>query len=801
MNGQGFNSKQLSGKLGSQIVSEAMKDDNFKDFKTALEGAKTAARTRADKEDEARTKLGIGKSHTPGTAPTKVPANQDPTYPEYLQALCGEWSTELSTFTPSNGNSLSALYYVSYLYFRGKQYALSNAPEFKPRPPSTIREMLYFLAALPFSHSYDEFDKYITQHFKIIVGHPDSPIMSDHELMIPVADSSSPNTNNTLSAADLKDHLTNTCHYSTTILSVIQGNSGSENPGEPWLHELYSNGMKFKYPSDPILFSTLSNYAYALQFQLYFLYTQCAGTYSAGCGWNQCQYGAKINISGDPAPSHICAGFKCTDPIDQCQHKSNKNNNSQCYHNDASNRSCGTNGSISPLQAFLTDNLNGFSLPQQAIYNSVSHLDNHSPGSMCHMKMGFSGKLRLSSRKGNLLSITLQAYCGAFTSPLRQLCEKLGCLTKRTPRSLGDVFGFIWHLNGQLFKNERPTMTKLINKFGTAFGINGSLSTKFSTNPYSAIIELWNKMAELSSQTSRHTTTTVLSKSLEYMAPSIPFLYQFFMMEESQFLPGALFDLTQHCHKWEGTEYKHQNPSGAQCSNPNDLWSIYQPVSAARRGGNDPQEACRANNCGGYVEPLTLTYGATFSPSAAPAYLSWMSYLTDDLHDWLSEMLDEFRNISCDDCNPRCTNGKSCHATSAQCTCPSVVQCAGVLPLIYRYGFQFHDAYSLKYTSTTRNCKTFSQQLSNVLSPDAPLVKLLETIDSFLYLFRIYFFYNLSSFWLCSLAILLYFIFYGIDMLHVKSHVHLPSSHTVPPIGLLTTGKAPALTKLAYYMP
>ncbi|GIX61157.1 variant erythrocyte surface antigen-1 family protein [Babesia caballi] len=348
----GYQKSQLSYKQGTDVVSEAMTEQKFKDLKTALAKAQSAARTRATKEDEARTKLGVGKSHTPGEPGTPIQANQNPTYPEYLHELCGKWCNKPSTFTPSNDSSLSALYYVSYLYFKGKQSALTNDPDFKPRPPSTIREMLYFLAALPFSHSYDEFDKYITQHFKIIVGHPDSPIMSDAELMIPVADSASVNTNNTLSAADLKDYLITTCHYSATLLSVIQGNSGSENPDEPWLHGLYSNGMKFKYPSGSMLFHRLADYTYALQFQLYFLYTQCYSTYTAGCGWNQCQYGSEINKTSNTAvPTHICAGFKCGDQASSCNHgrsSSSGNAISNCNHNKKG-EGCGQGSNVSPL--------------------------------------------------------------------------------------------------------------------------------------------------------------------------------------------------------------------------------------------------------------------------------------------------------------------------------------------------------------------------------------------------------------------------------------------------------------------
>ncbi|GIX65942.1 uncharacterized protein BcabD6B2_53770 [Babesia caballi] len=494
MNAHGFNSKQLSDKQGTRVVSEAMKD-KFEDFKEGISTAKGMAEQRANKEDEARTKLGIGDAYVPdfrtGTPSTKVAANKNPTYPEYLHALCGKWCNGPSAFTPSDDKPLSSIYYICRLYFQGKQKLQSDLPNLKPRPPTTIREMLYFLAALPFSPSYDAFDKYLTRHFTSLSGNSDATY--DAELMIPVADSASVNTNNTLSAADLKDYLTNTCHYSTTILSVIQGNSGSENPGEPWLHELYSNGLRFTYPPDSGLFSTLSNYTYALQFQLYFLFTQCAGTYSEGCGWNQCTYGSEMNKNLNTAVlSHICTGFKCNG-ASGCRHNGGSTN-LNCKHNKLKDaESCGqSNGSLSPLQAFLTDKLKGFSLYDKPDTNSPSHLSDHPPGFMCHVKMGFTPQsLRSNARKGNYIYRVLEPFCGNSHSPLRQLSEKLGCLTKRTPRTLGDLFGFTWHLNGQLFKY-RPKLKTLIGKFLNDFGIQ-NLIPSTTSNPYLSITELWKK--------------------------------------------------------------------------------------------------------------------------------------------------------------------------------------------------------------------------------------------------------------------------------------------------------------------
>ncbi|GIX64666.1 variant erythrocyte surface antigen-1 family protein [Babesia caballi] len=236
ISGHGFRTSELNGKIAGSGVVSAMTDDNFKDFKTALDQANTVATTRANSENAARTKLGIGQSYMPSHMPRKpftpVPANNKPTYREFLHELRenGKENSGSSITTNAKHNSFSILFHISCLYFTAKQKRQSTDPAFKPRSPSTIREMLYFLAAFTYSTSYDTLNAHISNHFKNLVPDPDGKTIQedkrhDAELMIPVADASSPNTNNTLSAADLKDYLLATCLYCPAILLVT--NRGS----------------------------------------------------------------------------------------------------------------------------------------------------------------------------------------------------------------------------------------------------------------------------------------------------------------------------------------------------------------------------------------------------------------------------------------------------------------------------------------------------------------------------------------------------------------------------------------------
>ncbi|GIX61386.1 extracellular matrix-binding ebh [Babesia caballi] len=733
---------------------------------------------------------------------SNVSSSPNPSHTDMLteldNSLKGVIDTGSSSAANLNGHSLSALFQLCRCYFAGKQIMKSKVPNFKPRPPTSIREMLYWLAGLQFSPHYSSIEKQIAAYI---------PNNGLH-----VADSAINTSNNMITQNQMKGYLLSSCLSAPGVLGAIQGNSADTEEGEPWLHSLFCNTMNLQYPSGAALFTTLANYSYALQFQLYFLYIQCRTNHNQSYGWQWCRYGQGVGSSSsndaNELASWICSAPDCSRGY-SCQHNSEK-----CQHFNK----CGQSDKRSPLQAFLTDNLKGFHVSQKPDADSTHHLNNHPPGYMCHVKMGFASALTTDANAtGWYIYYLIEHFCSGSKTPLRQLCEKLSCLTKRTPRTLGDLFGFLWHLNGQLFRNTRPKMAGLIEKLAKAFGLDGRVSGAFN-NRYSDFIELWNHIAKLNTGSSS-SSATGLSLSLESMVSTIPFLYQLFLAEEEKSLPVNLFDLTQHCHETVNetgvvrnqsnqslTVIKHKN-SG--CSETNDLWSIFQSLDTKPTGNNtDTQADCRSSQCGGYLSPLTHTYGIAYSPKFATTYLSWVVYLVEVFNERLDELLTEFNNINCKDCAPNCSCTEGQHGTT-NCSCQSVVSCAGVLPVLYAHGLNFTNAYALKggtngTDSMKRNCQNFQMALSNVLSTEAPLTKLLTTIDDFLYMFRIYFFYNLSSFWIMYVCIVLYIYFLRADLLHLKSHVHFPSSHGIPSIGLLTTGKSTILTKLsnlAYFMP
>ncbi|GIX61326.1 variant erythrocyte surface antigen-1 family protein [Babesia caballi] len=585
-----------------------------------------------------------------------------------LQANVRENANNLPTECP-----LSALYHGTSCYFRYQQIATTKHAV---NTPKTIREMLYFLAAMPYSTSYEGLEKHIGDVLK-------------EEL--DVADSGSSQSGNKLSADQLKEYLTASSAFSSSVLGLIQGPGASEKSEEPWLHELFCNSaFHFKYPSSSsTLFSKVSNYAYALQFQLHFLYQQCSNTYTLGCGW---QNSRRVNTTAPRPPNVVPVAV-----------------------------------SPPPLQAFLTDNLKGFSRGHPS--DPSSHLAECS-GPICHVPMGFTANdLRDSSTVGAYIHHVLKPLCGSFNSPLLQLCGTLTCLSKRAPRSLGDLFGFYWQVTGQLFKNKSPTLGELIEKFDKAFDLGNNLKQTFSNDSYVALTLLWNRIK-------CHRPLPIPRVN----GPCNPVALPAFMARDAVSLPVMLFDLKQQCHKVEvqnvgkvSVKHSVNSSSHHNCfSTPADLFSLQ--TSRCNNG----------QNCGPYLSPLNHTTGTAFAPIHASSYLSWVIYLAEDLHSRFQEMHDDSKNITC-------IPSSGSHGPSGSCSCPSVVECAEVLLILHANGFTFASAGLLKngggQPSGKKSCQNFHDQLSAVLANDenTPLFKLLTVIDDFLYAIRCEFFSNSQS--------------------------------------------------------
>ncbi|GBE61911.1 Ribosome-binding protein 1 [Babesia ovata] len=139
----------------------------------------------------------------------------------------------------------------------------------------------------------------------------------------------------------------------------------------------------------------LRDYVYACCHQLEFLRSQCSRKQSYG-GWQDCEYGRALS-------------------------------------------------SNSPLQAFLTD------APD-------SKFETHpfDPRDIClksRVKMGFNTEdLSASQQTGNTLHTILSPTCGG-NDPLVTLSSYLNCLTRRTPRTTGELVSFFHNFGNELHKS------------------------------------------------------------------------------------------------------------------------------------------------------------------------------------------------------------------------------------------------------------------------------------------------------------------------------------------------------------
>ncbi|GBE59550.1 Ribosome-binding protein 1 [Babesia ovata] len=146
-----------------------------------------------------------------------------------------------------------------------------------------------------------------------------------------------------------------------------------------------------KDPDCCALLCQLRDYAYACHYQLQFLRSQCSRDQSHG-GWQDCQYSHKVHDS--------------------------------------------------PLQAFLTDK-------QDCAFETYLF----DPCNICRksrVNMGFKqDDLPATRETGNVILTILSPSCGG-EDPLPTLCSYLTCLTRRTPRTTGELVSFFHNFGNSL---------------------------------------------------------------------------------------------------------------------------------------------------------------------------------------------------------------------------------------------------------------------------------------------------------------------------------------------------------------
>ncbi|CDR71835.1 hypothetical protein, conserved [Babesia bigemina] len=210
--------------------------------------------------------------------------------------------------------------------------------------------------------------------------------------------------------------------------------------------------------------------------------------------------------------------------------------------------------------------------------------------------------------------------------------------------------------------------------------------------------------------------------------------------------------------------------------------------------------------CSPYLAAQCQDYYSYLASKYANVYLSWALYLPWALFKYLQSLLQDFRNISCRDSGCHgCTQTEICkggqHGVDYNCRCYSVVKCRGVASIFYSYGFAFGDSKQLLEADEQRRyCYHFYNQLQNVLKS-----KYFETLftecDNFLFTIRQPFIWLNVALWSLSLFYLICVMVGRLDVLHIKSHLRIPSSHKITAQSLLAAAQVGRLAKISYLQP
>ncbi|CDR94843.1 hypothetical protein BBBOND_0111420 [Babesia bigemina] len=243
---------------------------------------------------------------------------------------------------------------------------------------------------------------------------------------------------------------------------------------------------------------------------------------------------------------------------------------------------------------------------------------------------------------------------------------------------------------------------------------------------------------------------------------------------------------TPMCKAYGNTPTEHRSPN--RTNNKLNLSCISLTTSCISQ-----------EHCVPYLSPLSCDTYHYLVNKQSNSYLSWAVYLPWTFHKYLASLLDAFKAIRCEDwgCS-NCLHTDICKGEShgmlnpaekgTGCQCTSVVHCNGVSPTLYQYGFTFRDAQNL--ISLKRNCFNMRSHLYNVVNSDY-FTELFKQCDMLLWRIREPFSYLVLTLWLLS----------SLYLLHIKSHLHSPSSHRIAAQSLLAAARVGKFAKISYLQP
>ncbi|KAK1935311.1 variant erythrocyte surface antigen-1 family protein [Babesia divergens] len=210
------------------------------------------------------------------------------------------------------------------------------------------------------------------------------------------------------------------------------------------------------------------------------------------------------------------------------------------------------------------------------------------------------------------------------------------------------------------------------------------------------------------------------------------------------------------------------------------------------------------STCGKYLHPLTENAYNIFITDFVDTYLSWVCHVPR----MFREKVEEFQGKFSDCCS--------------KSSCKSIIYCPCAWPLISSQGFNFMSLSTLACVNkdgkehgkrgnqvqkhdnegdpkcTRKTCQNFISQLGKVVGQGSPLQALLDAIDKFLWSIRKPFFLFVLAFWAFVISYFLYVQLYKLDLLHLKSHAHLPRSFKILPSTLFSDASS-KLKDLSYF--
>eukprot|EP00371_Babesia_bovis_P001550 XP_001610197.1 variant erythrocyte surface antigen-1, beta subunit [Babesia bovis T2Bo] len=726
---------------------------------------------------------------------------------------------------------LLVLHILASGYFRAgsaganKVPVAPSAPSSDPRKPRTIREILYWLSALPYSQGYKALVERMQQKYPRKEGKP-------QETATEIVLHGEQNGNTTLKRDCITHYLMAACGYCPLVLISIQGTiatSGIEsapatgaggvaagtaenkctNYGKKKeektdcnkdneltkqgkvcyrgyhlavkdfgpLHGMYANGL-FGFQMDLSAAQCLDQlrvYVYHCFYQLYFLRKQCGAGVTvdkkAVLGWQSCRYGYQVstrkggNTGGADTKNWMCSSAGNSNGNNQGGSPNQNNgqsNKCNCLGEGATQGKAGTPGDGSPLQSFLCDSINGM----HCGITTGSGVDRYPP-------------------------IEDHMNCPAGT------VGHFGGPPKHCPVPMG------W--------SAESTSGSGSNKENHFKGTNTTYPAHCTGNTLSLLLEYYCDPGKC------HGTLVVLLRLLACITPTVPrtlgdlFGFYYYIVYIGGKSGGSgKKEVYTKLGELEKEVLLHMR-QGNEVVQALTTWSTGGDCSKGNEKNLKCLTECTTGTGAKYLSPLSGQQYGQLSPLMAGTYLSWLVYLIEGFQEGLQGLVQEYKNIGAFGATVSVTvarnsvkwingvvgvpggaaggcNGDTCRAGShgdtcksggnqGVCGCSSVVSCTGVLPVLYKYGFGYGDVSKLHpgtgVGDSNKKCHDFLGTLEKVLRGDqldSTKKGLHHEINQLIYTTRLPWIFVLTLAWLVAVLYLAFGAIWPLDWTHMRSH-------------------------------